>query len=600
MTGYTAEEAIGKSPRILQGPRTDKDVLARLRKNLERGEVFAGEIISYRKDGTEIILEWQIAPIRNVGREITHFVATQHDITERKQVDAALREEQSMFCNLADTIPDMIYFKDRQSRFIRINRAVEQLFGLRSAAEAVGKTDYDFFGKEHARQAYEDEQQIMHSGEPLIGREEKETWPDGRVTWVSSTKVALRDTKGNITGLVGISRDITERKKQEEQFRQSQKMDAIGHLAGGVAHDFNNILAVIQLQTDLLKISGNLSPEQLELAEEISMASQRASALTRQLLLFSRKETLKRCDLDLNQSLNAMANMLRRILGEDIQMQFKFSMQPLFIHADAGMMDQVLMNLTVNSRDAMSKGGQLVIEISAVDFGESVIGQSAQARPGSFVCLSVSDTGCGIPPENLSKIFEPFFTTKDVGKGTGLGLATVFGIIQQHQGWVNVHSEVGQGTTFSIYLPRLAKMSPQTSEQPKPALLRGGGNETILLVEDDMSLHASVRKILLQLGYRVLDATNGIEALEVWNQNRGEINLLLTDLVMPGGINGMDLVERLLKDNSKLKVIYASGYSAEVAGKDCPLEEGVNFLIKPFQAQKLAQILRKRLDFPSP
>jgi len=467
MTGYSAEEAIGKTPRILQGPHTDKTVLSRLRNNLERGEVFAGEAINYRKDGTKFDLEWQIAPLRNSGGKITHFVGTQHNITERK--------------------------------------------------------------------------------------------------------------------------------KLEEQFRQAQKMDAIGRLAGGVAHDFNNILAVIQLQADMLKIGGNLSPEQLGFAEEIMSAAKRASAVTHQLLLFSRNETLKLCDLDLNQSLNAMTNMLRRILGEDIQMQFKFSIQPLFIHADAGMMDQVLMNLVVNSRDAMPNGGQLIIETSAVDFDESVIGQSAQARPGLFVCLSVSDTGCGIPPEILPKIFEPFFTTKDVGKGTGLGLATIFGILHLHQGWVNVYSEVGQGTTFRIYLPRLARMSPQKPEQSKPAVMLGG-NETILLVEDDVFLHASVRKILLQLGYRVLDATNGVEALEIWNQNRDGIHLLITDLVMPGGITGIDLAKQILKQDPKLKVIYASGYSSEVAGKDFPLKEGVNFLTKPFQALKLAQTVRSCLD----
>jgi CheY-like chemotaxis protein len=381
----------------------------------------------------------------------------------------------------------------------------------------------------------------------------------------------------------------------EEQFRQLQKMDAIGQLAGGVAHDFNNILAVIQMQSDLLKAGGNLSPAQLEFAEEIGTATQRAAALTRQLLLFSRKEVLQLRDLDLNQSINNMTKMLWRILGEDIQMQFKFAMQSLFIHADAGMMDQVLMNLAVNARDAMPKGGRLIIETSTVEFDESVLGQSAHARPGSFVCLSVSDTGCGIPAENLPRIFDPFFTTKDVGKGTGLGLATVFGIVQQHQGWIHVYSEPGHGTTFRIYLPRLVKMDQQKPEQPALTSMRGG-NETILLVEDDAFLRASVRRALSQLGYRVLETINGNEALEAWRQHHDGIHLLLTDLVMPGGMTGKDLAGRLLTENPKLKVIYASGYSAEVAGKDFPLEEGVNFLAKPFQTFKLAQTVRQKLD----
>ena len=304
---------------------------------------------------------------------------------------------------------------------------------------------------------------------------------------------------------------------------------------------------------------------------------------------------MQSCDLDLNQSINEMTKLLRRTIGEDIQLQFKFAMQPLFVHADASMLDQVLMNLAVNARDAMPKGGQLIIETSAVDFDESVRAKSVQACPGSFACLSVSDTGNGIPPEILPRIFEPFFTTKEVGKGTGLGLATVFGIVQQHQGWINVYSEPGRGTIFRIYLPRLAGTSGQKTEPAALTTLRGG-DETILLVEDDAYLRDSVRQSLSQLGYRVLEAVNGIEALEIWKQHRDEIHLLLTDLVMPGGINGQELDERLLKENPKLKVIYASGYSTEVADKDSRLKEGDNFLSKPFEAHKLALVVRTCLD----
>jgi PAS domain S-box-containing protein len=403
--------------------------------------------------------------------------------------------------------------------------------------------------------------------------------------------------------------DLTERKKLEGQFRQSQKMEGIGQLAGGVAHDFNNILAVIQMQADLLKTEAGITPAQLETAVEIGSAVQRASALTRQLLLFSRKETLQPRDLDLNESINELTKMLRRTLGDNIQLQFKFAMQPIFVRADAGMMDQVLMNLALNARDAMPKGGKLVIETSAVEFDEAAASHSGQIRPGKFVCLSVSDTGCGIPPENLQRIFEPFFTTKDVGKGTGLGLATVFGIVQQHNGWIDVNSEVGHGTTFRIYLPHIAKTSDQKFVQPATEQARGG-NETILLVEDEPRLRASVKNVLSRLGYNVLESSDGASALKVWkkhrnevhftqkvwNQKRDEIHLLLTDMVMPGGMTGKDLGEQLLKENPGLKVIYVSGYSAEVAGRDFPLKEGVNFLIKPFQAQKLAQTVRQMLD----
>ena len=416
--------------------------------------------------------------------------------------------------------------------------------------------------------------------------------------WFEVIVDPIIDAAGQYAGAVHIVSDITEHRKLEEEFRQVQKMEAVGLLAAGVAHDFNNILAVIQLHAGLLKTEQDLAPQQLESASEIEKATERAANLTRQLLLFSRRQTMQPRDLDLNQSINDMAKMLRRTIGDDIQVQFKFAMEPLFIHADAGMMDQVLMNLAVNARDAMPQGGQLVIETATVEFDESVRAQSPLARPGSFVCLSVSDTGCGIPPENLPRIFEPFFTTKDVGKGTGLGLATVFGIVQQHQGWINVCSEVGRGTIFRIYLPHLAAKSGQESGQPELATVRGG-SETILLVEDELALRSSMSKALSQLGYRVLESVGGVETLKVWEQHRKEIDLMLTDMVMPGGMTGKDLAERFLKEKPKLKVICTSGYSVEVASRDFPLEEGVNFLAKPFGTHMLAQTVREKLDADS-
>jgi PAS domain S-box-containing protein len=714
--GYSADEMVGGTiKQLIPADRQDEQDKFQAQIRLG-GSVAQFETVRQAKDGCLLNVSITLSPIKDAGGKVIGMSKVARDITEHKRAEAALRDEQAMFQSLADTIPDRIYFKDLQSRFVRINEAMTRRFNLKSAAEAVGKTDCDFRSKEHADRAYKDEQHIMSTGEPLIDCEEMETRPDGHVTWSSATKVPLRDARGNITGLVGITRDITERKriearfrrlvdsnaqgviffnmageitgsndaflhltgytgedleagrvnwtamtppeyahldrhaleqiaaggscvpyekefirkqgsrvpvllgaaafednpgegvcfvldlterkKLETEFRQSQKMEAIGQLAGGVAHDFNNILAVIQGYADLLKTDSDLSTAQSDYTAQIGAASQRAAALTRQLLLFSRKETMQARDMDLNQSINDVTKLLRRTLGEEIQLQFKFAMESLFIRADPGMMDQVLINLAVNSRDAMPGGGQLAIETSAVEFDKSILGQSDQCRPGSFACLTISDTGCGIAPEILSKIFEPFFTTKDVGKGTGLGLATVFGIIQQHQGWINVSSEVGRGTTFRIYLPRLEKLSEQKPQQPESTSLVGG-DETILLVEDDAFLCASVRKTLSQLGYRVLEAVNGAEAIEIWKQNRDEIDLLLTDLVMPGGINGKELGEWLLKENPQLKVIYASGYSAEIAGKDFSLEEGVNFLTKPFESHKLAQIVRNRLDAKS-
>ncbi|HEV2456145.1 MAG TPA: response regulator [Verrucomicrobiae bacterium] len=418
---------------------------------------------------------------------------------------------------------------------------------------------------------------------------------DGGYRWVEDKRRLICGSGEEPDFIVGIWTDITERRRLEAQLLQSQKMEGIGQLAGGVAHDFNNILSVIQMQSGLLKGSGHLSPEQLGYADEIMATVQRAATLTRQLLLFSRRELFQPRDLDLNESVSHMTKMLQRVLGETVQMELKLAPRPMCVHADPGMIDQVLMNLTVNARDAMPEGGRLIIETAAADLDTLAASQSLNGRPGSFVCLTVSDSGCGIAPEIISKIFEPFFTTKEPGKGTGLGLATVFGIVQQHDGWLSVYSEPGQGTTFRIYLPHLGGNTTRTTSPQAWPEVRGG-KETILLAEDDPILCISINRALSKLGYTVLEARTGTRALETWKNHANRIDLLLTDLVMPGGMSGKELGQQILKVNPKLKVIYMSGYSAEIAGRDFSLQEGFNFLVKPFQVEKLAAAIRARLD----
>lgn len=418
---------------------------------------------------------------------------------------------------------------------------------------------------------------------------------DGGYRWVEDKRRLISGSPDEPDCIVGIWADVTERRRLEAQLLQSQKMEGIGQLAGGVAHDFNNILSVIQMQSGLLKSTGQLSSEQMGFADEIMATVQRGATLTRQLLFFSRREVFQPRDLDLNESVSHMTKMLQRILGETIQMELKLAPPPVLVHADPGMIDQVLMNLTVNARDAMPNGGRLIIETAAVEFDNLAASLTVNGRPGSFVCLSVSDSGCGIAPDILPKIFEPFFTTKEPGKGTGLGLATVFGIVQQHQGWIGVYSEPGSGTTFRIYLPQLARSGAHKPQNQDRMEMRGG-TETILIAEDDPILCASVHRALAKLGYTVLEARNGVRALETWRKNSNRIDLLLTDLVMPGGMTGKELGQQILNENPKLKVIYMSGYSAEIVGRDFPLEEGFNFLVKPFQVEKLAATIRARLD----
>jgi PAS domain S-box-containing protein len=546
-------------------------------------------------EGNTITLLSSKTPLRDSAGEIVGMLGTYLDITERKRAEEELCRKTALLEAQVDSALDGILIVDHQGKQILRNERLNELWKIPphlagnqdDAAQAQFAASRTKTPREFAEKvAY------LYSHPDEVSRDEIELI-DGTVLDRYSSPV--RDKAGKNYGRIWTFRDITQRRILEAQFRQSQKMEGIGQLAAGVAHDFNNTLTVIQLHASLLKAKPDSSLELLESAGEIEKATERAANLTRQLLLFSRRQTMQPRDLDLNQSINDMTKMLRRTLGEDIQVQFKFAPQLLFIHADAGMMDQVLMNLAVNAHDAMPKGGLLVIETSAVEFDESVRAHAPLARPGSFVCLSVSDTGCGIPPEILPRIFEPFFTTKDIGKGTGLGLATVYGIVQQHQGWIHVYSEVGHGTTFRVYLPRLAAKSGQESGQSELTAVRGG-NEMILLVEDEVALRSSMHKALAQLGYHVLESVSGVEAQKVWEQRRPEIDLLLTDLVMPGGVTGKDLAARLLNENPKLKVIYTSGYSIDVVGRNFPLEEGVNFLAKPFGAHRLAQTVRNCLD----
>jgi signal transduction histidine kinase/ActR/RegA family two-component response regulator len=418
---------------------------------------------------------------------------------------------------------------------------------------------------------------------------------DGQLYEEEATISPIRKEFGRVVNYVGVKRDVTREVELENQLRQAQKMDAFGQLAGGVAHDFNNILAVIQLQAGLLKTDPHLSLKQLEFATDIEKAAERGANLTRQLLLFSRRQSMQPQNLDLKAVLDNITRMLQRTLGENIQLQLRVGPEPLMVYADPGMMDQILLNLVVNARDAMPQGGQITIEASAAEFDELSAAQATRARPGQFACLMVSDNGRGIPPEILPRIFEPFFTTKEVGKGTGLGLATVFGIVQQHKGWIDVHSEVGKGTTFRLYLP-LQKMASDPESFWSSSFPTEGGNETILLVEDELPLRDSMRLTLTRLGYQVLEAGTAAEAWQIWQSRRADIRLLLTDMVMPGGTNGRELAHKILRQEPRLKVIYASGYSPEIANRDLKLVEGVNFLAKPFEAGKLARAIRANLD----
>jgi len=389
--------------------------------------------------------------------------------------------------------------------------------------------------------------------------------------------------------------DVTDMVSLEAQFRQAQKLESVGQLAAGVAHDFNNILTVIQGYADCLLMRCQDRPADLDPLKQISEAARRAAKLTRQLLTFSRKQVIQTKVIDLNAVLRHLDSMLSRLLGEDIALVTNCGTGLPSVEADPGMIEQVVMNLAVNARDAMPKGGQLRVTTSQVEVGAAHAARQVGAKPGRFVCLEVTDTGCGMSPETLNRIFEPFFSTKEVGRGTGLGLATVYGIVEQHGGWLEVASRVGVGTTFKAFFPVVSKTA-QTLEDTS-LCTRGvtGGKETILLVEDEPDLRELVREILQSYSYKVVSAANGVEALRLWDQNDGRFDLLLTDLVMPEGMNGRELVIQLRQRQPDLKVIYTSGYNAAMAETERNHRDGL-FLAKPYRPPALAKLVRDCLD----
>lgn len=396
-----------------------------------------------------------------------------------------------------------------------------------------------------------------------------------------------------------VTEDVSERASLEGQLRQAQKMEAVGQLAAGVAHDFNNLLTVVQGYTQILltmQTPGSMGHEALE---KIIAATQRAASLTSQLLTFSRKRVAEPRAVDLNKVVTNVTGMLRPLLGEFIQLNLRVAAALPSIMADAAMIEQVIVNLAVNARDAMPKGGDLILSTFLTDIDESYVKYNRQASAGRFVCLQVSDAGVGMDAATVERIFEPFFTTKGVGKGTGLGLATVYGIVKQHRGWVEVNSQVGVGTTFKVFLPAVQSTAQHTEFRDNPAAVRGG-DETILVVEDEASLRELVTKVLRNYGYQVVEAAHGKEALRLWQGLATKPELLLTDMMMPEGMTGWELAARIRQEVPDLKVLFTSGYSPELFGAEVQLDVNSNFLPKPYHPRLLARTVRSCLDNERP
>ncbi len=510
------------------------------------------------------------------------------------QQRAEQRERDRAYRTIVETSRDLIWSVDAEGRWTFVNDAVRSIYGY-EPAEMIGRRFTEFVMPEQAGRDLDGHERIKR-GESLFNYETVHRRKDGTPVRLSFNAASLRDEKGRLLGATGTAQDTTERTRLEEQLRQAQKMEAVGQLAGGVAHDFNNLLTAIIGHLGLLRTNEKVTPDMAESLAEITQAANRAANLTSQLLAFSRRQVINMQPLDLREVVTHLTKMLRRLLGEQVMVQLDLSAEALTFNGDAGMMEQVLINLAVNARDAMPGGGTLRIATgSETRIGRKVEAQTQPIEPAVFVYLEVGDTGLGIAPEVLPRIFDPFFTTKEVGRGTGLGLATVFGIVQQHGGWIEVESELGSGTRFRVYLPRVGA-KPAAKAIIEPPLAGRGRGEVILLVEDEPAVREIGLRALRRQGYRVLEADSGKAALEVWERHHAEIGLVLTDVIMPGGISGLQLGRQLQEQKPGLPIIYTSGYNREIAGAELPIEEGLNYLAKPYDLEKLFSAVRQALD----
>ena len=583
LLGYSRDELLRMSSRdLVFGGEHEEHFESR--QKLVEGQAIRSERTIVAREGVVVHLEVNAKRladgcILSVGR----------DITERKRTEQALRDSELALQAVIRATPLAIETVDTDGRLIMWNPAAEAMFGWR-ADEVLGKrnpcTPPDLEDEYVALLAAECQ------GFEVSGLEMRRQRKDGVEIDVMVSSAPLRDAAGEIRGVVSAISDVTERKRLEQQLLQAQKMDAVGRLAGGVAHDFNNLLTAISAYSELLLASlDERDPRCLE-AHEIRQAAQRGAGLTRQLLSFSRKQVVQPQVVTADSVVSSLANLMRRLIGEDVDLSLICSAGDACVKVDPGQLEQVLVNLVVNARDAMPDGGRIALTTSCVEVTSPVIHSNGFVRPGSWVMITVSDTGCGMSSDVMSHIYEPFFTTKSPGKGTGLGLSTVYGIVKQSGGHVLAESAVGIGTTFRVYLPQVPE--PDWNGRPSARLGAGArGPETILLVEDEDVVRAPLRRILEGAGYRVLCASNGLEAIRTAATHDGNIDLLITDVIMPH-MGGRELVERLTSERQNLRVLYISGYTGDA--REATTLGPYPYLQKPFSTTVIRSKVREVLD----
>jgi PAS domain S-box-containing protein len=530
--------------------------------------------------------EKDVRLFKEVSRRIADGLSSMLFMTDLHKSEARLR-------TLVQTIPDLIWLKDPEGVYLACNAMFERFFGAKEA-DIVGKTDYDFVDRELADFFRDHDRKAVAAGKPSSNEEWITFADDGHRALLNTIKTPMFDAEGRLIGVLGIGRDITESHKLEEQLRHAQKMEAVGTLAGGIAHDFNNILnVIIGFGTMVLdRISDDpLSKEQMN---DVLAAAERAANLTKRLLLFSRKEAAEFKPMDVNDLVINMEKMLSRIIGEDIRLATDLMGTKAMVMADAGQMEQVLMNLATNARDAMPEGGSLTIKTELREIDDEFIKAYEYGVPGAYAVISITDTGTGIDKEKQAMIFDPFFTSKEVGKGTGLGLSIAYGIIKEHHGYIKVYSETGKGTTFQIWLPVIEDTAVNKPQADALTSLKGG-TETILVAEDDASMRKLTRTVLEAFGYSVITAEDGEEAIIKFMENREKIHLVILDMTMPKK-SGKEAFEEIRKTSPRIKTLFMTGYTMDIIKSQKITDAGFDFINKPVLPKELVRKVREILD----
>ena len=589
--GYPREEVRGKTPRILKSGQHDPAFYKQFWKRLLSGGPVREQFVNRRRDGQLVVVEASVSPVLDGQGKRIGFIAVQSDVTESRRAEKEMRRSEERFRRLFDSNTIGIVVADLSGLVLETNDAYLQMLGYTREELLSGQFRWDTLTPhEHRASDQVAVEQLQATG--VAQPWEKELLrKDGSRVPVLIGVAMLGESEGRCIAYIV---DLSSRRQLEEQFRQAQKMEAIGQLAGGVAHDFNNLLTVILGFAELAAAEIETGSRLSEPLEEIRKAGERAAGLTRQLLAFSRRQVLEPRVLDVNELVANLDKMLRRLIGEDIELATVLDPGAGRIRADAGQIEQVIVNLAVNARDAMPGGGKLTIETRNVDLDEVYAREHIAVRPGPYVMLAITDSGVGMSAETKTHMFEPFFTTKEKGKGTGLGLATVYGIVKQSEGNIWVYSELHRGTTFKAYFPRVESASENAARH-----LADGrstrGSETVLLVEDEKAVRTLTRKILERSGYSVLEMADGEEALEAARLQPEPIHLLLTDVVMPQ-VSGPDLAARIVAMRPEVKVLFMSGYTDDAVVRHGVLADGVHFLQKPFTPEALTRKIREILD----